>query len=304
MKKIISPLLIFIASVCWGLSCVFVRRISALGFSNNEINFLRFFLSAIIICIIYFLFNKKAYKIKLKDVWIFICSGAISMFLTSLCYFSTQINASVSIACILMYTAPIFVTILSKFIFKEKLTLIKILCLISAFTGIVLCSFDGNVGNITFPIFIVGLGSGIFYASYSIFSRIALNKGYLAENILLYSFIFGSLASSFSVDYSHFFGVLSSINYNIIDPVLLSTISTVLAYMTYTLGLKGVETSTASIIACMEIVVATLVGVILYSEIPSILAIFGLIIVITSVVALNLIKPKKHNLEVKLNDKA
>ncbi len=295
MKKFISPLLIFLAGITWGLSCIFVRGLREQGFTNNEITFLRFLFASIAICIIFFIFDRKSFKIKLKNSWIFICSGAIGMFLTSLCYFSTQYNASVSVACILMYTSPIFVTVMAKIFFKEKITLVKVVCLFFTFGGIILSSLDGNVGNLTFPVFMVGLGSGLFYASYSIFSRFAFNNGYTSENILIYSFIFGAIASSFTVDYNHLFSVIANINYNLTDMILLSLLATVTPYMLYTIGLKGIDTGKAAIIACVEIVSASIVGMILYSEFPSWLAIIGLIIVIASVVALNLIGQKDKN---------
>ena len=295
MKKFVSPLLIFLAGITWGLSCIFVRDLRNQGFDNNEITFLRFLFASIVICLIYLIFDRKSFKIKLKNSWIFVCSGAIGMFLTSLCYFSTQYNASVSVACILMYTSPIFVTVMARIFFKEKITLIKIICLIFTFGGILMYSLDGNVGNVSFPVFMVGLGSGLFYASYSIFSRFALNKGYTSENILIYSFIFGAIASSFTVDYNHLFTTISSLNYNLTNVILLSIIATVTPYMLYTIGLKGIDTGKASIIACVEIVSACIVGIILFSEYPSWLAIIGLTIVIASIVAINLIKPKEKN---------
>ncbi len=295
MKKFISPILIFLAGVTWGLSGIFVRKLRAQGFTNNEITFLRFLFSAIAICLIYLIIDRKSFKIQLKHSWILICSGALGMFLTSLCYFATQYNASVSIACILMYTAPIFVTIMARIFFKEKITLLKVICLIFTFGGIILSSLDGNVGNLTLPVFMVGLGSGLFYASYSIFSRFAFNKGYTSENILIYSFIFGAIASSFTVDYSHLLKVVADINHNLSNVIWLVLLATVTPYTLYTIGLKGIDTGKASIIACVEIVSASVVGMICYSEYPSWLAIIGLIIVIASVVALNLIPQKEQD---------
>ena len=295
MKKFISPILIFFAGITWGLTCIFVRQLRAQGFTNNEITFLRFLFSAIAICLIYLIFDRKSFKINLKYGWIFILSGVLGTFLTSLCYFATQYNASVSIACILMYTAPIFVTILSRIFFKEKITLLKVVCLVCTFLGIILSSLDGNVGNLTFPVFMVGLGSGLFYASYSIFSRLAFNKGYTCENILIYSFIFGAFASAFTVDFNHLFLVFSNINYKLDSVLLLVLLATVTPYTLYTVGLKGIDTSKASIIACTEIVAAGVIGMICYNEYPSLLAIVGLIIVIASIIALNLIPQKQQN---------
>ena len=245
------------------------------------------------ICLYYAIFDRKAFSIRIKDIWVFICSGILGMFFTSLLYFLTIRKTSISVACILMYTSPIFVTIFSRLLFKENLNLIKIICLITTFLGCLMCSYDDSIGNITLTTFLIGLSSGIAYASYSIFSKIALNKGYTTNNIILYSFIFGAIASSFLVDYNHLFTTISTVKFSSLNALWLAFICTVLPYMLYTFGLKNTDTSKASIIACMEIVFASLVGFILFEEIPTLLAILGLITVITSVIVLNL-KIKKH----------
>jgi drug/metabolite transporter (DMT)-like permease len=186
-----------------------------------------------------------------------------------------------------MYTAPIFVTIISRFVFKEKFTTLKIVCLSLAFIGTVLCSYDKNVGKVELPVFLVGLASGLAYASYSIFSKLAINKNVSAETILIYSFVFGMVASCFTVDFNHLFSIITKNNFNLINAVLLSVLSTVLPYTFYTLGLKKVESSKASIIACIEIVCATLVGLVAFNEFPSYFAIIGLVMVIGAIVLLN-----------------
>lgn len=297
MKKALSITSIFLASFFWGISGIFVRKLATLGFNNNEVTFLRFLFSAIIICVFYAVFNKKAFSIKVKDIWVFVCSGVLGMFFTSLLYFLTMRQTSISVACILMYTSPIFVTILSRILFKEKFTSLKIICLITTFTGCIMCSYDGSVGNISLTTFLIGLSSGIAYASYSIFSRLAINKGYTTNNIILYSFIFGAIISTFTIDFNHLFNTISVVKFSSLNALWLAFVSTVLPYMLYTFGLKNTDTSKASIIACMEIVFASLVGIVLFEEVPTLLAISGLIVVIVSVIVLNLkiTKTKEKN---------
>ncbi|MBO5927013.1 MAG: EamA family transporter, partial [Clostridia bacterium] len=197
MKKFIYPFFIVLAASLWGISGLFVRSLGKLGFSTYEIAFLRLFAGAVAIIIAFSIFNRKAFKIKLKDVWCFIGTGSIGVLGTSIFYFSTMEQASLSVACVLMYTSPMFIIILSRIFFKEKITLTKIISVAVILVGCFLCSYTVGGFSLTLGTLITGIMSGLSYGSYSIFSRFAINKGYKIDTILLYTFIFASLGSAF-----------------------------------------------------------------------------------------------------------
>lgn len=286
MKKFLYPLFIVLAAILWGTSGLFVRTLSAQGFSTYEIVFLRLLCSATLITLAFLIFDRKAFKIKLKDLPFFIGSGVVGVLGCSFFYFATMERASLSVACILMYTAPIFVTFLSAILFKEKITKFKLFGLVLTFVGCILCSYKKGGFSLTLPTFLIGLCSGICYGSYSIFSRFAINRGYESKSILLYSFIFAFLGSLFIVPYGDLIINLKS-GANFIMPTIgLAVIATAMPYWLYTAGLKKVENSKASIIACLEIVSSLLVGLIFYVEIPSIYNILGILLVFISVIIL------------------
>ena len=72
-------------------------------------------------------------------------------------------------------------------------------------------------------------------------------------------------------------------------------LSTVLAFCLYTAGLKNLDNGKASILASVEPVAATLIGVILYKETLSASAgeIFGVILVMVAIVMCNLTNKDK-----------
>ena len=284
MKKYIYPLCVLLSAILWGISGFFVRLLSSY-FSTYEIVFLRLFSALIILLIGFSIFNREAFKIKLKDLWCFIGTGAVGLLGTSICYFSTIERASLSTACVLMYTAPIFVIGLSALLFKEKITIIKIVSLIVTFGGCILCSYTASGFSVNLPTFFIGIGSGLCYGSYSIFSRFAINKGYNSQTILIYTFIFAFLGSALFVPYSSLMENLSKTTSYILPLLGLGIIATAMPYYLYTFGLKKTENGKASIIACMEIVSALMVGLVLYNEIPSIYNIIGIILVFIAVVA-------------------
>ena len=72
-------------------------------------------------------------------------------------------------------------------------------------------------------------------------------------------------------------------------------LSTVFAFCLYTAGLKNLDNGKASILASVEPVAATLIGVILYKETLSAGEIFGIILVMVAIVMCNLTnKDKKY----------
>lgn len=284
MKKYIYSFFIVLAASLWGISGLFVRKLGEIGFSTYEIVFLRLFIGMCAIILAFAIFNRKAFKINLKDVWCFVGTGSIGVLGTSVFYFSTLQNASLSTACVLMYTSPMFIIILSAICFKEKITSIKVVSVIIIIVGCFLCSYTVGGFSITLPTLITGILSGLSYGSYSIFSRYAINKGYKIDTILLYTFIFAWLGSSIFVPYGSLVENISKGIFFILPTVGVGILSGVAPYGLYTLGLKEVSNSKAGIIAALELVAALVVGLIAYGEIPSIYNIVGIVLVFTAIV--------------------
>lgn len=283
MKKLIYPLFIVGASCLWGISGLFVRWLGSLGYSTYEVVFLRLLTAALTITLAFLLFNRKAFKIKLKDIWCFIGTGSIGVLGTSVFYFTTMTEASLSLACVLMYTSPMFIIILSRIFFKEKITLVKIASVVIIILGCFLCSYTTGGLIITLPTLITGILSGLSYGSYSIFSRFAINKGYKIDTILLYTFIFAWLGSCIFVPYGNLTLNISKSAIFILPSIGVGILAGVAPYGLYTLGLKKVSNSKAGILAALELVAALIVGLIAYGEVPSIYNIIGIVLVFTAI---------------------
>ncbi len=283
MKNLIYPFFIVLSSCLWGISGLFVRWFGNLGFSTYEIVFLRLLTAMLAITLAFLLFNRKAFKINFKDIWCFIGTGSIGVLGTSVFYFTTMTEASLSLACVLMYTSPMFIIILSRIFFKEKITLVKIASVVIIILGCFLCSYTTGGFTITLPTLITGILSGLSYGSYSIFSRFAINKGYKIDTILLYTFIFAWLGSCIFVPYGNLTLNISKGAIFILPSIGVGVLAGVAPYGLYTLGLKKVSNSKAGILAALELVVALIVGLIAYGEVPSIYNIIGIVLVFTAI---------------------
>ncbi|SRR6056297_355233 len=277
---------IILGASFWGLISIFVQGLYSFGFNSLDIVTLRVSTAAVLMVVYIIFTDKSVFKIKLKDIPFFIGTGVLSIVFFSWCYFSAIKIIPVSVAVILLYTAPAFVAILSRIIFKELLTKRKVIALLLTFMGIILIvGWPQADGKVSFLGLLLGLGSGFGYSLYSIFGKAALDN-YSSKTITTYSFI---LASVFMLPLSKLWTKSHLFQDEIVWLYIigLGLIPTVLAYILYTIGLSKIESSKASITATVEPLVATGVGVIIYNEVLTLRHLGGMVLVIMAIILIN-----------------
>ena len=280
---------ILLAGTCWGSIGIFVRRFNSLNLVSMDIVAVRSVFTVIFMAIFLAIYDRKLLKIRFRDIWCFIGTGIISMVFFNYCYFRLIEISSLSVAAVMLYTAPVFVMLMSAVLFHEKITPVKVVALIATFVGC--CCVTGVVGSkvhLSLPAILLGLGAGLGYALYSIFGRFALERGYHSFTINLYTFLFAALACAPLVDIGKIFSVCTSSVSMGVFSVLCGLITTVIPYITYNFGLAGVETGKAAIIASIEPVVATLIGVFVFHENLTTGNVIGIALVLAAIVMCNL----------------
>ncbi|HOO29119.1 MAG TPA: DMT family transporter, partial [Lachnospiraceae bacterium] len=126
MGKRAATASILLAGILWGTMGLFVRGLSVDGFTSMEIVAIRGLLSLLVLAAVIFFYNKKLFKIRIRDCWCFFGTGILSLTFFNYCYFTTIMMTSMSVAAILLYTAPMIVVLLSALLFKEKINARKI----------------------------------------------------------------------------------------------------------------------------------------------------------------------------------
>lgn len=286
IKKYIPSICILLAATLWGLTGLFVRTLNDSGLDNVQLLFFRSFVTAASIFLFLLFKDKSKLKIQIRDLWMFFGTGILSFLLFGFFYFYTIANASMSVAAILLYTAPFFVMIMSAIFFREKITAAKLIALFTAAIGCVLiCGTDHNIA-LTPLVILTGIGSGFCYALYSIFGRVALMK-YSSLTVTFYTFAFAALGSLLVVDFPTIGKVCSSSPSAIAIAIVFGFISAVFPYILYTAGLKNTEPGKASIMATLEAVVASLAGIIAFGESLTIPGVFGIALVLFATWILN-----------------
>lgn len=278
------------AGTFWGTMGFFARSLYAAGFGPLEVAQTRITTGLILVGLYILLFNRSQFRVKLKDIWCFLGTGIVSLLLFSTCYFSAMNYTSLAVAAILLYTAPFFVMLLSLLLFKEKMNGKKIFALILAFSGCVLVSGVGGDTAFSWKGILLGLGSGFFYALYSIFGRYAINRGYGAWTMTFYTFLFCSVGCAFLSDWRVIGTVMTADSGNILWVLGLGFVTAFLPYVLYSVGLEHMQSSKASILASVEPVVSALFGVFVFQEPLSAWGILGIAMVLGAIIVLNVKK--------------
>ena len=288
-KAMVGSILIILAGCFWGSMGIFVRRLGTYGFSSIQIVSIRVTLAALFFALVLLIKDRAGFRILFTDLPLFLGLGFGSILFFTVCYFTAITMMSLSTAAILLYTSPVWIMIMSILFFHEKMDSRKLMALVLAFAGCVLVS--GISGGGLTPIgLLVGLGSGLGYGLYSILGTIALRR-YSPYTVTTYTFIFAAVGSWFicrPADIFNKFSNATDLGFLVVFCCLTALITAVIPFLAYTLGLQSVEASKAGIIATIEPMVATLIGIVVFSEPLTIMSGLGILLILAAVVMLNM----------------
>ncbi|ADH99923.1 DMT family transporter [Salisediminibacterium selenitireducens] len=283
MTKKTAYILVIIGAALWGTTGLFVQQLNAIGFTPWETVGIRLTFSAVLILLFLGIFKPAMLRIQLSHLPYFIGTGIISIAFFNFFFFTVIDEANLSLAVVLLYTGPVFVTILSRLFFKEPFTGAKGLALFLMLLGCALTVELLPYGTMPdgWRIVLYGLLSGFFYALYSIFGK-SVSRHYHSLTITAYSMVTGSVFLMLSSTLLHE-------PVRLIQPEVLlngfgiALFATVSAYVLYTFGLTYVESSRASILSTMEPVVAIIIGVMIFGDQLNSWQALGFVLVLLSV---------------------
>ena len=289
-----SALMVIASAVLWGLYGTFVTILTSMGLQQNVLVFLRMLATSLPVGLLILAKDPSQFHIRKGDFPLFAANGLLSLLFFTFCYTSAIKVTKIATAAALLYTAPVIVMILSAILFREKLHARKILCCILAAVGCAFASglgaefFSSDGGTLITPAgLLLGLGAGLGYALYSIFSRLILNRGYSVYTNVFYSFgiaMLGFLCLSCAD------GSISQVFESparTLLALLCGLLTGSLAHVLYTTGMKGMETSRAAQLTTIEPVTAAILGCVLFRQPLSGWEILGIVMVVGSVILMN-----------------
>jgi len=277
-------LLPIMAGVCFGSIGIFIRFFSEAGFNNMAILSTRNAISALILFLFLLVYDRDLLKCRVRDLPILLGGGFIGMTLTNVFFNIAVLNLSLGFAGVLIGLSPVYVVFIAAFLFKEKVTRRKLLGMILAIIGVIMVSGVVDSG-ITFTAagLAAGLLSGLFYGMTSIFTKIAIGRGYKGLTITFYALLITALTTA---PFSNW-GVVAA--YTAASPLSHSllmiahaVIGAALPYLMLNVSLKHIEAGKASILTSSEPVSAMLFGFFVYHEPMTVISAAGMAIAVTA----------------------
>ncbi len=287
-SSVFPALSVILAGILWGVINLFIRALSGGGLDALQISLLRTAGAALLFSLFLLIRDPKKFRVRFRDLWLFAGTGIVSLVLFNVCYFHTMIASEASVAVVLLYTSPVFVMLLSALFFRERITLRKLLALVLTTGGTVLVAgLLGSGARLSLPVLLTGIGSGLFYALYSIFGNLALRK-YDPLTVTVYTFLFAFAGSIPLGRPLETFRILGSDPSLILWGIGIALVSTALPYFFYTWGLARMEAGRAAILVAVEPLVGALIGILVFREDHGPLKLLGILLILAAVVLLNL----------------
>lgn len=289
-KTLVGYLLMFLSAFCFSLMGI----IGSLLFKNGIITYdLMIMQSGVQILMIgtYYSFNKfKELKVSVEDLKIIGLQGIFGSVPVIIFYYTAIQRVNVSIACLLLFTNPIFVTLYYIIFEKQQSNIGKIIAVITTFIGsiLVLNISPNNFSNVDSLGILAGVISSISYAFYNIHADKKLKK-YSPGTIIFYCtivvFLFASIINI------GFYSRLDQINFGLLKyPIFLTAITNTLPVVLSYSGIKIIGAQKASIIATGEIAFTMILSYFVLNEKLNGIQILGSILIVGAILSLTIIK--------------
>ncbi len=261
------------AVLIFGLTALFSKLISLTAL---EITLLRSIFAVFIILAI-FLWQKKSIKLsQTKDYGIVILLGVL-LALHWVTYFHAMQVSSIAVGVIALYTFPVITVFLEPLFHGENPHIKDIISALTVLFGIYLLVPEFSLNNQTTQGILWGVLSALFFALRNIIQGHYF-KGYTARHSLFYQ----TLVT---------FIVLLPFSFEVIPDVttiqwgqllILGVFFTAVPHTLFAFSLLNLKAKTVSLVACVQVVYATVFAALLLSEWPQLSTVVGGLIVLSA----------------------
>lgn len=286
-------LVAIMSGVMWGSAGVFVRELSVAGMDSTTIVLSRVFPATIMMLLLILATDRSMLRIKRKDAVMFVVCG-LCMLAVNVSYTKSAEVLSLSFAAVLLGLSPVFMLVLARVVFGERITSKKLFCMVAAVFGCVLVSgaLEGSQ-TLSFVGAAIGLFGAFVYAAYGILTKRAASEGYSVFTTLFYCLLIVSIALIPISDTGLLVSYTTESWSNAGFILLHAAMASFLPFICYSVAMARVEAGPASILAsCGEPTAAALFGLAIYAEVPSALMVLGMVIAIASMAVM--CSPERH----------
>ncbi|UCE80305.1 MAG: DMT family transporter [Methanobacteriota archaeon] len=281
---------LLILAVClWATSATISTLAMDEGVSVIELTTIGFIFASIVFFPLVAMFDRKSLRIDRRDIPTFVVFSFIAGAMLNLAFFGAISETTVAIAVILNFTYPSIVSVVSLFIFKERLSTQKLLALPLTFFGCVLVAGSPLIeGNISVGWFAVGLGllSAVGSATYYIGGK-KLEEKYSANTVVLYLFMLTTIMLVIAANPVSLLHVSFTTNAWLLI-FMLAVLPGILGFLASLVALRHIEASKASIISSIEPMLAIGMAFVVLSEGVTAIQLAGAAVTVIGIILLRL----------------
>jgi DME family drug/metabolite transporter len=278
--------LALVAAGLWATLGLIYHRLETFGLPRLTIAFLRATVAALILFPALGWRRPSWLRVERRDWPLFVALGLFGVAAFFVVYIYAIALTGMGVAAVLMYTAPAWVTLISAVFFKEQLGRLKVGALLLACAGCALVGrvYDLDSVRLNLLGILAGLGAGLTYGLYTIFSKVAQSR-YTSWGTLAYALGLGGL---FMLPLQP----LSDVGHTLTTPavlfwlLILGLFPTLVGGVAFNAALRRVPASDASIIATLEPAIAAMLGWAFLGEQLELLQLLGAGLILAAVVAL------------------
>jgi len=249
------------AVLLWSIIGIFVRWIPEVN--SGMIVFYRFLFATIVLLVYGIIFKKsESMKIKAKDIP-YLLVPAILLSFTIYTYTVGLKTTTIANTVFLQQMAPLYVLVISAFLLKEKASKKTVLSVLVGITGgFIIFYYDLSTMNVSSNFYgnLMSTLSGFGWALYTISIR-ALGKRYDGLTTTLWMFLFASVIMS-----PFFVGSEILTPFSLLMLFLLGFLCTAGAFLLYSIALKHLVATKASVIILAEGVLAGILAYFILGE--------------------------------------
>ncbi|WP_044022245.1 DMT family transporter [Bacillus sp. SG-1] len=277
--------LVILAAICWGISGGIADILMNKGWDplvislyRGAVGFICFF--------VWFLFRFRQNWMFSNRLYIWSLLAGVGVAGNFTFYFLSIKASSVAVAATLMYTAPVFVLLISFLLRIERSTWFKWGCITGVLFGIILLTGAYNTESISvsFAGTAAGLGAGLSYALFIFGFKKASSIG-KPQTVLTIAFFSFCLILFLFVNKGEAADVLTSSD--IWWFLLLGLVGAGISFILYVFGIRKTSAATASMVAMVEPVTASLFGVLLLGNQLTGIQVVGMAVILITITVLS-----------------
>lgn len=269
-----------IAAASYGMNPLFALPLYKAGMDPDSVLFFRY-LFAIPLLGIMIKARGRSFKIQRKETFPLIIMGLL-VALSSLTLFLSYNYMAAGIASTLLFVYPIMVALIMAMVFKEKLALQTIVCMLLALGGIGLLykSEDGSTLSLIGTLLV--FASSLSYAIYIVGINQTSLKNVATLKATFYVLLFGLSLFVVRLLYS---GVLNTPDqwYLWANLLALAVFPTAISFLCTTGAIQYIGSTPTAILGALEPVTAIFFGIAVFGESLTVRESFGLVMIIVAV---------------------